>query len=58
MTAIHETACPRLKSKFSEHDIQDAYTTTPEDMTSVPVAKCRPRLCTKLGLWMRRICVG
>jgi Domain of unknown function (DUF4158) len=32
MTAIHETAYPRLRSNVSEHELQTLYTPTPDDL--------------------------
>jgi hypothetical protein len=33
MTAIHETAYPRIRSNLSEHELQTLYTPTPDELT-------------------------
>jgi hypothetical protein len=32
MTAIHETAYPRIRSNLSDHELQELYTPTPSDL--------------------------
>jgi hypothetical protein len=32
MTAIHETAYPRIRSNLSDHELETLYTPTPDDL--------------------------
>ena len=35
MTAIHETAYPRIRSNLSDKELEEIYTPTPDDLTFV-----------------------
>jgi hypothetical protein len=35
MTAIHETAYPRIRSNLSEKDLDELYTPTPDDVAFI-----------------------
>jgi hypothetical protein len=32
MTAVHETAYPRIRSNLSDHELETLYTPTPDDL--------------------------
>jgi hypothetical protein len=38
MTAIHETAYPRIRSQLSDKELETLYTPTPDDLTFVQQA--------------------
>jgi TnpA family transposase len=48
MTAIHETAYPRIRSNLSDHELQELYTPTPSDLAFARRATKSPG--TELGL--------
>jgi len=42
MTAVHETAYPRMRSALTDTELQDLYTPTPDDLTCMERAPKAP----------------
>src|SRR5262249_27842229 len=42
MTAVHETAYPRMRSALTDTELQDLYTPTPDDLTFIERATKSP----------------